>query len=126
MKKIFTAGWLFIIIAALLWSFDGILRRSLYSLPPAIIVFYEHVLGAVILTPILLKYLKEFKDLKRKEWFSIILVSLFSGALGTIFYTRALGLVQYIQFSVVVLLQQLQPIWAILTAAIILKEKITG
>ena len=110
MKKIFTAGWLFIIIAALLWSFDGILRRSLYSLPPAIIVFYEHVLGAVILTPILLKYLKEFKDLKRKEWFSIILVSLFSGALGTIFYTRALGLVQYIQFSVVVLLQQLQPI----------------
>ena len=126
MKKIFSAGWLYIIIAALLWSFDGILRRSLYSLPPAIIVFYEHVLGAVILTPILLKYLKEFKDLKRKEWFSIILVSLFSGALGTIFYTRALGLVQYIQFSVVVLLQQLQPIWAILTAAIILKEKISS
>ncbi|OGE32723.1 hypothetical protein A3D83_04120, partial [Candidatus Daviesbacteria bacterium RIFCSPHIGHO2_02_FULL_41_10] len=48
-----------------------------------------------------------------------------SGALGTIFYTAALGKVNYIQFSVVVLLQQLQPIWAILAAAILLKEKIT-
>jgi drug/metabolite transporter (DMT)-like permease len=49
---------------------------------------------------------------------------LFSGALGTIFYTAALGKVQYVQFSVVVLLQQLQPIWAILMASFLLKEKI--
>lgn len=126
MKKIFASGWIFIIIAALLWSFDGILRRNLYSLPAAVIVFYEHILGAIILTPLLIKYIRELKQMNRKEWFSIVLVSLFSGALGTIFYTQALGLVQYIQFSVVVLLQQLQPIWAILTAAIILKEKISA
>ena len=63
--------------------------------------------------------------MSKKEWIAIILVSLFSGALGTIFYTAALGKVQYIQFSVVVLLQQLQPIWAILAAAIILKERLT-
>ncbi|MBI2641666.1 DMT family transporter [Candidatus Roizmanbacteria bacterium] len=61
----------------------------------------------------------------RKEWVAILIVSLFSGALGTIFYTAALGKVNYIQFSVVVLLQQLQPIWAIITAAILLKEKLT-
>ncbi len=64
--------------------------------------------------------------MKRKEWIAIIAVSLFSGALGTIFYTSALQLVQYTQYSVVVLLQQqLQPIWAILVAAILLKEKLT-
>jgi len=55
----------------------------------------------------------------------MILVGIFSGALGTIFYTAALGKVNFIQFSVVALLQQLQPIWAILTAAILLKEKIS-
>jgi len=61
--------------------------------------------------------------MSKKEWLAIALVSLFSGALGTIFYTSALGKVNYIQFSVVVLLQQLQPIWAILAAYFLLKEK---
>ena len=48
----------------------------------------------------------------------------FSGALGTIFYTAALSKINYSQYSVVVLLQQLQPIWAISAAAILLKEKV--
>lgn len=125
MRKLLSTGPIFIIIAALLWSFDGILRRSLYSLPPAVIVFYEHILGAVVLLPVFFKFLKELRVMKRKEWISILIVSLFSGALGTIFYTAALGMVQYIQFSVVVLLQQLQPVWAILAASILLKERIT-
>ena len=124
-KKIVSFGPPFIILAALLWSFDGVLRRSLYSLPPAVIVFYEHLLGAIILLPIFLKLISEVRKMGKKEWSSIILVSLFSGALGTIFYTAALGMVNYIQFSVVVLLQQLQPLWAILAAHIILKEKIS-
>ena len=110
MKKILVKGPLFIIIAALLWSFDALLRRSLYTLPSSVIVFYEHLLGAIILLPLLARYIKEAKKMNRREWLSILVVSLFSGALGTIFYTKALGMVQYIQFSVVVLLQQLQPI----------------
>lgn len=126
MKNILKIGPVFIIIAALLWSFDGILRRALYSLPSATIVFYEHFLGAIILLPIFAKNIKELTKMKKREWVAIIIVSILSGALGTIFYTTALGMVQYIQFSVVVLLQQLQPIWAILGAAIILKEKLTG
>lgn len=62
----------------------------------------------------------------RREWIAIVVVSLFSGALGTILYTAALGKVNYSQYSVVVLLQQqLQPIWAIAAAAILLREKVT-
>lgn len=61
----------------------------------------------------------------RKEWVAIGIVALFSGALGTIFYTAALGKINYTQYSVVVLLQQLQPIWAIAMAAILLRERIT-
>lgn len=117
-------GPFFIIFAAFLWSLDGILRRSLYILPPAIIVFYEHLLGALVLSPILLKSLKSFAKLPRKTLGAVVWVSLFGGLLGTFFYTAALGKVQYINFSVVVLLQQLQPIFAIALAGLVLKETI--
>lgn len=125
MKNLINFGPLFVIIAALLWSFDGVLRISLYSLPPAVIVFYEHLLGAIILLLFSFKWIGDLKKMNKKEWIAILAVSLFSGALGTILYTAALGKINYTQFSVVVLLQQLQPIWAISAAAILLKEKIT-
>jgi drug/metabolite transporter (DMT)-like permease len=125
MKKILKIGPLFVVIAALLWSADGILRRSLFTLPPSTIVFWEHVLGLIVLSPFFITRRQEIAKLTKKEWVAMGFVALFSGALGTIAYTSALGRVQYIQFSVVVLLQQLQPIWAIITAAILLREKIT-
>ena len=125
MKKLKEYGPLFVIVAALLWSFDGLLRRDLYSLPPSVVVFYEHLVGFAIILFLAPKWFKDLKKMSRKEWIAITIVALFSGALGTIFYTAALGKVNYIQYSVVVLLQQLQPIWAILAAAILLKEKIT-
>ncbi len=126
MDKLKNFGPIFIIIAALLWSFDGVLRISLYTLPPAVVVFYEHLLGAVILLIISSKWIKDLRKMTKKEWLAIAVVALFSGALGTIFYTAALGKINYTQYSVVVLLQQqLQPIWAIATASILLHEKIT-
>ncbi len=126
MKKLLAFGPIFIVITALLWSFDGLLRISLYSLPPAVIVFYEHFLGAIILLFISFKWFGDLKKMSKKEWLAISAVALFSGAFGTILYTAALQQINYSSYSVVVLLQQqLQPIWAIATAAILLKEKIT-
>ena len=126
LKKILGFGPLFVIIAALLWSFDGILRITLYSLPPAVVVFYEHFLGAIVLLFLVKFWWGDLKKMTRKQWIAITIVSLFSGALGTILYTAALGLINYTQYSVVVVLQQqLQPTWAIGTAALLLKEKIT-
>lgn len=126
MNKLKTFGPLFVIIAALLWSFDGVLRVSLYALPPSVVVFYEHFLGLIVLLFFAKTWVPELKKLTRKEWIGISIVSLFSGALGTVLYTAALGNVNYIQYSVVVLLQQqLQPIWAIGAAAILLREKVT-
>lgn len=124
MSKI-NRGAFFVSLAALIWSFDGVLRRSLYTLPPQLVVFYEHLFGSIILLFYLPKILPEIRKMTRREWIAISVVALVSGLLGTMFYTAALGKVQYIQFSVVVLLQQLQPVWAIAAAAIILKEKIT-
>ena len=81
MNKIKSFGPLFVIVAALLWSFDGLLRVSLYSLPPAVIVFYEHLLGAFILLLISFKWFADLKKLSRKEWIAMGVVALFSGAL---------------------------------------------
>ncbi len=114
-----------VITASLLFSLDGLLRRQLYSLPPSVVVFWEHVIGLIILAPIVLFSFKQFKKLTVKQWRAIIGVSFLSGALGTILYTSALGMIKYIPFSVIVLLQQLQPIFAIAAAAILLKEPLT-
>lgn len=113
-----------IILAAILWAFDGILRRSLFSLPPIAIVSYEHFIGALILAPFFLARLRS-ERLTAAEWAAIIWVSLLSGVFGTLWFTSALLAVNFISFSVVFLLQKLQPIFAIATAKLLLKEKIT-
>lgn len=124
MHKVFSYGPLLIIIAAVLWALDGIMRRSLYSLPPITIVFFEHLIGSIILLPIIYKhFLKE--KLTKKELGLIIFIALFSSVLGTLWFTTALLKVNFIPFSVVFLIQKLQPIFAITTAAFFLKEKIT-
>lgn len=120
-KKSF-AGPVLIIIAALLWAFDGLIRQHLYVLPPITIIFFEHLIGLIILTPFVFKYILKTK-LSSREWWLIILVAFLSGLLGTLWFTTALGKVHYISISVVFLLQKLQPIFAIGTATIFLKEK---
>jgi drug/metabolite transporter (DMT)-like permease len=121
-KNNFSSGPLLIMIAAFLWGLDGVLRRSLYSLPPLTIVFFEHFIGLIIILPFVWKRFRTEK-LSAKQWAMIILVSLLSGLLGTLFFTKALLSTGFISFSVVYLLQKLQPIFAISTARIFLKEK---
>ncbi|MFA6520254.1 MAG: DMT family transporter [Candidatus Paceibacterota bacterium] len=116
-------GPIFIIIAALLWAFDGLIRQHLYTLPPITIIFFEHLIGLIILSPFVLKYVLETK-LSKREWWLIILISILSGLFGTLWFTTALGKVHFISISVVFLLQKLQPIFAITSARIFLKEKL--
>ena len=123
MKKYAPA--LAVIMAAILWSFDGFIRQNLFTLPSFLIITIEHVIGAILFFPFLLKGWKEISTLRQRGWISILWVSVCGGILGTFFYTKALSYVDYIDLSVVVLLQKFQPIFAIALAAVILKEKIT-
>ena len=123
MKKYLPA--LAVISAAILWSFDGVLRQNVYALPSFLIVALEHLIGAIIFFPLLLKGWKEVSALQQRGWISVLWISVCGGILGTFFYTKALSYVNYIDLSVVVLLQKFQPIFAIALAAIVLKEKIT-
>ncbi len=125
MKKLAHAGSIAVVVAALLWSVDGLLRRHLYDLPPSVIVFWEHLFGFIILVPLLVGTWRHFRELTRRQWLAMLVVALLSGALGTILYTAALGQIQYIPFSVVVLLQQLNPIFAIAASALLLRERLS-
>jgi len=116
-------GPVLIIFAALLWAFDGLIRQHLYVLPPITIIFFEHLIGFILLSPFVYKLVLEAKLSKRDWWLTVFIAGL-SGVLGTIWFTTALGKVQYITISVVFLLQKLQPIFAITTASIFLKEKL--
>jgi drug/metabolite transporter (DMT)-like permease len=114
-----------IIFAALLWSLDGFLRQELYSIPSFLVVTIEHVIGALIFLPFLLKGKKEISAIGQRAWSSIFWISIFGGLLGLFFYTKALSYINYIDLSVVVLLQKFQPLFAISLAAVVLKERIT-
>ena len=124
MKKYLPA--LCVIFAAILWSFDGFLRQNLFSLPALLIVSLEHVIGAILFMPLLIRGWKEVTSLAQSGWISVLWISICGGVLGTFFYTKALSYVNYIDLSVVVLLQKFQPIFAIALAGVILKEKITS
>ena len=123
MKKLSINGPILILVAAALWAMDGIVRRSLYVLPPIIIVFFEHFVGAILLTPLVVKGFKKEK-LSKLEWGAVGTVALLSSLLGTLWFTTALLMTSYISFSVVFLMQKLQPLFAVVTARIVLKEKI--
>jgi len=114
-----------IFFAAILWSFDGFLRQELYNIPSLLLVTLEHVAGALIFLPFLLRGKKEISTIDQRSWSSIIWISVFGGLLGLFFYTKALSYINYIDLSVVVLLQKFQPLFAILLAAVVLKEHIT-
>ncbi|HEV7702599.1 MAG TPA: DMT family transporter [Candidatus Paceibacterota bacterium] len=117
------SGPIFILIAATLWAFDGLIRQHLYTLPPITIIFFEHLIGLLILSPFVISYVLKTK-LTSKEWWLIVLIAILSGLLGTLWFTTALGKVHFISISVVFLLQKLQPIFAISTARIFLKEEL--
>ena len=114
-----------IIFAALLWSIDGFLRQELYNVSSFLIVTIEHVIGAIVFLPFLLRGKHEILSMNQRSWSSIFWISLFGGLLGLFFYTKALSYVNYIDLSVVVLLQKFQPLFAISLAAVVLKERIS-
>ena len=116
---------LLVVIAASLWAVDGIvLRPSLYSLPVPLVVFVESAVVAILLSPFFIKRFSSLKQLKKKDWMAFFGVALLGGAIGTMAITKALFYVNFVNLSVVILLQKLQPVFAISLATIFLKEKL--
>ena len=113
-----------IILAAALWGVDGIVfRPSLYDLPVPLVVFLESSIITLLLIPVLINRLKEIRQLTAKDWMIFSVISLTGGVLGTMAITKALFYVNYVNLSIVILIQKLQPVFAITFAILLLKEK---
>ncbi len=115
----------FVMLAGMLWGIDGIvLRPSLYTLPVSLVVFIESTVVTLILTPFFIKKFKLLKSLTFNDWLAFFAVALFGGAIGTMAITKALFYVNYVNLSIVIFIQKLQPVFALLLAWLLLKEKL--
>jgi drug/metabolite transporter (DMT)-like permease len=108
-------------VAALLWAIDAPFRKYLtQGLSSTVIVLMEHIVIAFLVLPLFIPRIKELRNLSFKEWLAIFFVGFGGSALATVLFTQSF---HYVNPSVSILLQKIQPIIAILLAGIILKER---
>ncbi len=122
MNKFKSAPWL-IVLAAMLWAIDAPFRKFLTEdLSSTTIVLMEHLVIALVVLIFLWRYLHELKNLSWKEWLAVVFIGFGGSALATVFFTQSF---RYVNPTVAILLQKLQPLIAILLAVAILKEKLS-
>lgn len=120
-------GWILVVIGAMMWGVDGVLftpRYFTYGLfNVVLIVFMAHLIPTFIMSVTNYKEYLNFKNISKSDLFYLLLIALFGGTIGTLSIVQALKLSEYNPYSLVILIQKSQPIFAILSAYIILKEK---
>ena len=113
--------WL-IALAAALWGTDGLLRQPLANqLPAAAIVFWEHLLAVVVLIPFLPSALRAFRRATARERWALVLIGAGASVLATVLFTMAF---QYGDPVTPLVLQKLQPVIAVVAAALLLGERV--
>lgn len=118
-------GAISISVAAMMWGLDGVvLTPRLYNLDIGYVVFILHALPFFLMQAFLYRQYRYLKIFTAGDYLVLSLIALFGGAIGTLSIVKALFLVNFKELSIVILLQKLQPVFAISLAAIILKEKL--
>lgn len=119
------SGALAVALSAMLWGVDGILLTpQLYNLNTAFVVFVIHLFPFLLMNLFFFREYRHLKTMSRSDLLYFFLIALFGGALGTLAIVKSLFLLHFNSLSVVVLLQKLQPVFAVILARIILKERI--
>ena len=115
-----TWGPYLVLVAAMLWATDAPFRLYLTAgLSSNFIVLGEHFLDVIIVLPILMVGYLELKKLSWREWLAVAVIAIGGSALASVAFTEAF---HYVNPSVAILLQKLQPLIAIFLAWLILKE----
>lgn len=115
--------WL-IALAASLWGLSAIWRDPLAKQYPSVaIVFWEHVVLVLLVSPWLIGALRAVARASRRTQVSVLVIGAGSSALATTLFTSAFRLGDPITPQV---LQKLQPLIALLLAAVLLGERLRG
>lgn len=120
-------GPFIIMIAASFWAIDALFRTQLtYTIPSASIIFLEHLIGFVVLFPLVIKHFSEIRNMKKGEWLNFIALTIVSSVAGGLLFTQALSAsFAQMDFITPLMLLKLQPVFVILLSALFLKEKLT-
>jgi len=120
-------GAALICLSAALWGLDGVvLTPRLANLQVPFVVFLLHAIPFALMQPFLWRSYRRLREMPARGWLALALVAFTGGMLGTLAIVKALFLVDFNQLSVVVLLQKLQPIFALALAAILLGERVSA
>jgi DME family drug/metabolite transporter len=122
MKRLTTVpGVVLIAVAAAIWGTDPILRKPLgHTTTSTTIVFGEHVLLVALTLPLLLPALRALFKAGPRYIAAAIGIGAGASALATILFTEALF---HGDFVTPVVIQKVQPLVAVLGAAIVLGER---
>ncbi len=120
-------GALAICLSATLWGLDGVvLTPRLNNLSVPFVVFLVHAVPFLLMQVPLRRAYPTLARLPARDWLFLGLVALAGGVLGTLSIVKALFLVNFSRVSVVVLLQKLQPVFAIALATLLLRERVSA
>lgn len=116
-------GTLLVVLACFFWGLDTLIRYPLVEkgINPIHIVFFEHCVLVLIFSVGLIGQIKRIGELKLADVFSFLVIGGVGSAIATVAFTESF---QYLNPSLVILLQKLQPVVAITLAALILKEEV--
>jgi drug/metabolite transporter (DMT)-like permease len=124
MKRDKLIGAFAISLAAAFWGVDGVvLTPRLYNLDVGFVVFMLHALAFLIMNTFLYREYRKIRLFTPADLGTFFLIALFGGAMGTMAMVHALFLVNFEKLTIVILLQKLQPIFAIALAMIFLRER---
>ncbi len=114
--------WL-VVLAASMWGWSALLREPLSrELPSATIVLFEHLTLVVLVSPWLVPALRALRRVRVRSLLSVLVIGGGSSALATTMFTKAFTLGDPVTPQV---LQKLQPLIALLLAAVLLGERVT-
>jgi len=116
---------LLVAVAATLWATDAYFRNQLVShLTPTQIVVAEDALVSLFLLPVLIRSRGELKKLGPRGWLAVGIIAAGAQALATILFTASFSIAaQHQLFAETFVLQQTQPLIAIVLAWIVLGER---
>src|SRR5215208_2939870 len=116
------ASILLVAVGAAMWGTDGILRVPLLEVAsPSQIVLLEHLVLLLYSVPAVVLGWRFFRGLGMAQWISLLVIGWGGSALATLLFTTAFAVGNP---TVVILLQKTQPLFAIVLAAVLLRERL--
>jgi len=115
-------GFTLVALAAALWGSDALFRLGLaLQLPAAAVVFAEHLILVVVTLPLLRRGLQAARSFVFRDWLALVVIGAGASAAATVFFTQAFV---YGNPTTPLLLQKLQPVFAVAAAHLLLGERL--